>query len=303
MNIVNGYGKIAGSAIAAHKDVDKIAFTGSTLVGKEIVRLAAGTLKQITIETGGKSPILVLEDADLQEAVEWAHLGIMSNQGQICTATSRILVHDSIYFDFVERFKDYTRRRSIIGDPFRYGTYQGPQVSKAQADRIISYVEQGKQDGATLLMGGAAYQIDAGRGFFVTPTVFTDVTSSMRIFQEEVFGPFCTISSFTSEIEAINIANDSLYGLGAAIFTKHIARAHRLARRLEAGTIWINSSQDSDHRVPFGKSRCPSILEVARTYQHVGGNKQSGIGRELGQAGIEAYTIEKAVHVNLASKL
>lgn len=275
VNIINGHGREAGAALAQHLDVDKIAFTGSTATGREIMKMAAVNLKNITLETGGKSPLLVFDDADLDQAVKWAHVGIMYNQGQVCTATSRILVQDGIYDKFVAAFKEYVSKASVLGDPFKDDTFQGPQVTKAQFERILSYIEAGKSEGATLVTGGEAYKDVNGKGFFIRPTIFSDVKDDMTIYREEVFGPFVSIGSFKTEEEAIKRANDSTYGLGAALFTENITKAHRVARRIEAGMVWINSSNDSDTRVPFG------------------GVKQSGIGRELGEAGLEAYTNKK----------
>jgi len=286
VNIINGHGRVAGARLASHPNVDKVAFTGSTATGREIMKLAAGTLKNITLETGGKSPLLVFADADLEQAVRWAHIGIMSNMGQICTATSRVLVQADIYDKFVAAFKEQVTNTSTIGDPFEDKTFQGPQVTRAQYERVLSYIERGQSEGATLALGGqSAKDIGGGRGFFVQPTVFTDVTSNMAIFQEEVFGPFVVLVKFNTEEEALALANDTTYGLGAAVFTRDLVRAHRLARNISAGMVWINSSQDSDFRIPFG------------------GVKQSGIGRELGEAGLEAYTNKKAVHVNLGTWL
>ncbi|KAF2771025.1 aldehyde dehydrogenase-like protein [Teratosphaeria nubilosa] len=285
VNIVNGHGRVAGSAIAQHLGIDKIAFTGSTATGKEIMKSAAINLKNITLETGGKSPLLVFDDADLDQAIKWSHIGIMSNQGQICTSTSRILVQEGIYDQFVEAFKKQVSAVSKVGDPFKDDTFQGPQVTKAQYERVLSYIESGKSEGATLALGGEAYKDVGGKGFFVAPTVFTNVKSTHRIFREEVFGPFVVIASFKDEDEALAKANDTTYGLGSAVFTKDIVKAHRVARKIEAGMVWINSSQDSDFRIPFG------------------GVKQSGIGRELGEAGLDAYTNKKAVHVNLGTWL
>jgi aldehyde dehydrogenase (NAD+) len=281
INIVNGAGPVAGAALASHMDVDKIAFTGSTATARHIMKMASGNLKNITLETGGKSPLLVFDDADLENAVEWAHIGIMSNQGQICTATSRILVQDGIYDRFVEAFRKQVTRVSKIGDPFDETTFQGPQVTKAQFESIMSYVDVGKSEGATLEMGGAPFKEKGEEGFFVQPTVFTGVSPKMRIFQEEVFGPFAVIARFKTEEEALALANDTQYGLGSAVFTRDLTRAHRVARRIEAGMVWINSSNDSDPRIPFG------------------GVKQSGIGRELGEAGLAGYSNIKAVHVNM----
>ncbi|KOS40719.1 hypothetical protein ACN38_g8421 [Penicillium nordicum] len=286
VNIVNGHGAIAGAALASHMDVDKIAFTGSTATAKQIMKMASVNLKNITLETGGKSPLIVFNDADLEQAVGWAHIGIMYNQGQICTATSRILVQDEIYDRFLEAFKAQVKNVSKIGDPFEESTFQGPQVTQAQYDRIMSYIDVGKSEKATLIAGGKPFTgVGDGKGFFVEPTVFTDVTPKMRIYQEEVFGPFVVIARFSEEKDAIEMANDSTYGLGSALFTTNLTRAHRVAKKIEAGMVWINSSNDSDWRIPFG------------------GVKQSGIGRELGEAGLAAYSNTKAIHVNMKSKL
>lgn len=285
VNILNGHGKEAGAAIASHLDIDKIAFTGSTATGRQIMKMASINLKNITLETGGKSPLLVFADADLDQAVKWSHVGIMSNMGQICTATSRILVEESIYDKFVELFKEQVKSVSQVGDPFHESTFQGPQVTKAQYEKVLSYIESGKSEGATLAMGGEAHKNAGGKGFFIAPTVFTGVKDHMRIYREEVFGPFVVISSFKTEEEAVERANDTTYGLGSALFTENLTKAHRVARAIEAGMVWVNSSNDSDFRIPFG------------------GVKQSGIGRELGEEGLRAYTNAKSVHVNMGTRL
>jgi len=283
VNIVNGVGNVTGAAIASHTDIDKIAFTGSTATARHIMKMASINLKNITLETGGKSPLLVFDDANLDNAVEWAHIGIMSNQGQICTATSRLLVQDGIYDKFLAAFLAQVKKISKVGNPFAEDTFQGPQVTKAQYERIMSYVQLGNTEGAKLEIGGQPFKKDgdADKGFFIEPTVFTGVSSQMRIFQEEVFGPFVVITRFSDEEDAIALANNSTYGLGSAIFTTDLTRAHRVAKRIEAGMVWINSSNDSDWRIPFG------------------GVKQSGIGRELGEAGLAAYSNIKAVHINM----
>ncbi|OJD34076.1 aldehyde dehydrogenase [Diplodia corticola] len=278
VNIINGTGRDAGAPLANHPDVDKVAFTGSTATAQGIMKAAAGTLKNITLETGGKSPALVFADADIAQAVRWAHIGIMGNQGQVCSATSRILVHSTIHDDFVRRFIAHVQTTSVVGDPWHADTFQGPQVTQAQLDRVLSYVDVGKAEGATLALGGTRVR---DKGYFVAPTVFTDVRPEMRIWHEEVFGPFVVVAKFGSDEEAVRLANGTTYGLGAAVFTKDLERAHRVARRVKSGTVWVNSSNDCDFRVPFG------------------GYKQSGVGRELGEAGLEAYTQVKAVHVNL----
>lgn len=236
INIVNGLGRTAGAALAGHLDVDKIAFTGSTATGKEIMKLAAKNLKNITLETGGKSPNIIFEDADLEQAVKWSHYGCMANQGQICTATSRILVHKNIYNKFVEMYMEEVKKTSKVGDPFAEGTFQGPQVTKAQYDRVLSFIETGKKEGATVKLGGQSFKGVGGKGYFIEPTVFTDVTDEMTVYREEIFGPCAVISPFETQEEAIRRANDTLYGLGAALFTKDITRAHSVANQIEAGS-------------------------------------------------------------------
>lgn len=286
VNFINGYGKTAGAALVQHPVVDKVAFTGSSATASRIMSMAAKSLKNITLESGGKSPLLVFSDADLEQAVKWSHMGIMSNQGQICTATSRILVQDTIYDQFLPKFLETLKEVSIVGNQWDKNTYQGPQVSKVQYERVLGYLDVGKKEGATVVAGGEAKKVsDDGKGYFVSPTVFTDVKPDMRIYKEEIFGPVVVIVKFNSEEEALDLANDTTYGLGSAVFTKDLERAHRVAAELEAGMVWINSSQDCDPRVPFG------------------GVKQSGIGRELGEAGLEAYTQVKAVHVNMGTRL
>ncbi|KAM0258948.1 hypothetical protein ACHAQJ_003604 [Trichoderma viride] len=286
VNLINGLGKDAGSALVNHPLVDKIAFTGSTATASSIMSTAAKTLKNITLESGGKSPLLVFKDADMDQAAKWSHLGIMSNQGQICTATSRILVQDEVYDDFVKRFLETLNTLSKVGSQWEKDTYQGPQVSKAQYDRILGYIEVGKNEGAKVVAGGHPLNVGGkGKGFFIAPTVFTDVNPSMRIYKEEIFGPVVVILRFKTEEEALELANNSVYGLGAAVFTTDLERAHRVAAEIESGMVWVNSSQDCDPRVPFG------------------GVKQSGIGRELGEAGLEAYSQTKAVHVNMGNRL
>ncbi|KAF3000919.1 hypothetical protein E8E13_008510 [Curvularia kusanoi] len=284
VNIVNGYGKSAGSRLSAHPDVDKIAFTGSTVTGKAIMRAAATNLKNITLETGGKSPLLVFDDCDLEQAVRWSHMGIMGGMGQVCTATSRLYVQDTIYDRFLDLFIKHTKENTKIGSQFDANVNHGPQISAAARDRIISYIELAKSEGAELVHAGGQSHLPA-KGFFVPPTVFANVTNDMRATREEIFGPFVVIQSFKTEEEAIDKANDSEYGLGAAVFTKDIMRGHRVADAVEAGMVWINSSQDSHFGIPFG------------------GYKQSGIGRELGQYALSSYTQVKAVHVNLGTFL
>ncbi|KAI8954860.1 aldehyde dehydrogenase [Xylaria longipes] len=284
VNITNGYGRVAGQALAGHLDVDKVAFTGSTATAKHITKTASVNLKNITLETGGKSPLLVFADADVEQAAKWAHIGIMSNQGQICTATSRILVHESVYDDFVAQFREIIKTTSKVGDPFAKDTFQGPQITKERFDAVLGFVEHGQSEGATLAMGGKPCPLD-GKGYFIEPTIFTDVKDTMKIYREEIFGPFVVVAAFKTEDEAIRMANSTTYGLGAALFSQNLELAHRVAARIESGMVWINSSNDSDFRVPFG------------------GVKQSGIGRELGEAGLAAYSQTKAIHVNMGQRL
>lgn len=301
VNIINGYGAEAGPAMVEHPFVDKVAFTGSTATARQIMKSASATLKNITLETGGKSPLVVFKDADMEQAVKWSHLGIMSNQGQICTATSRIFVQDEVYDDFVKKFVETVKDVSKVGNQWDDATYQGPQVSRQQYDRILQYIDAGRSEGAKVAMGGETLQKD-GKGFYISPTVFTDVKDSMKIYREEIFGPVVTISRFSDEEEAIRRANDTTYGLGSAVFTQNLERAHRVAAEIEAGMVWINSSQDCDPRVPFGGEFSPIRSEL-HLLTCVAGVKMSGIGRELGEAGLEAYSQIKAVHVNMGSKL
>ncbi|KAK2468060.1 hypothetical protein H9L39_20282 [Fusarium oxysporum f. sp. albedinis] len=301
INIINGYGPEAGSALAAHIDVDKVAFTGSTQTGREIMKLASSNLKSVTLETGGKSPLVVFSDANLHAAAATGYQGIMGNAGQNCSANSKILVQEDIFDRFLKLFKARAISESKIGSPFENETIQGPQITKGQFDRILSYVQSGRDEGATLVHGGTAYKDLNGKGFYIEPTIFTDVTPQMRIYKEEIFGPFVVILAFKTETEAVRLANDTEYGLAAAVFTKDITRALRLTRKINAGSkyyekpkrleapttyrklaVWINNSQIMDPRVPFG------------------GFKQSGIGREQGEAGFKAYTKYKTVIVDLA---
>ncbi|KAK6349185.1 hypothetical protein TWF730_009936 [Orbilia blumenaviensis] len=281
VNVLSGYGKTAGAALVQHLDVDKIAFTGSTFTGKQIMKMASVNLKNITLETGGKSPNIIFEDAEIDQAVKWTHAGIMSNMGQVCTATSRVYVQEKIYDQFLEEFKKVVTETNVVGDPFAETTFQGPQVSKVQYDKILGYVETGLSEGARLVSGGKKH---GDKGYFIQPTIFADVKDDMTISREEIFGPFVCFSSFSTEEEVVNRANDTTYGLGAALFTRDIERAHRVAAKLQAGMVWINSSNDSHFGIPFG------------------GVKQSGIGRELGEYGLQAYTQAKAVHVNLGNR-
>ncbi|KAH7000674.1 aldehyde dehydrogenase domain-containing protein [Ilyonectria destructans] len=282
VNIIPGLGPVAGKVLAEHQDVDKIAFTGSTATGRVIMKSAATNLKNITLECGGKNPSIVFEDADFEQAVKWSHVGIMGNQGQVCSSTSRIYVQEAIYDKFLTRFVEVTKAHHKIGDPFHKETWQGAQVSKAQYEKILSYIDEGKKSGARLLHGGARH---GDKGYFIEPTVFADTTEDMTIVREEIFGPVVTISKFITLEEVVAKANDTSYGLSAAVFTEKISKAHKVARKLQAGMVFINSSGDAHFGIPFG------------------GCKSSGMGRELGQYALDAYTQSKAVHVNLGTYL
>ncbi|CAI2171083.1 6962_t:CDS:2, partial [Funneliformis geosporum] len=235
VNIISGYGKTAGVAIASHMKIHKIAFTGSTAVGRQILKTSADSnLKSVTLELGGKSPNIILADANLEEAVKWSHMGIFYNHGQCCGAGSRIYVQDSIYDKFLEQFKVLSEHINL-GDPFKEDTHQGPQISQIQFDRIMSYVEAGKKEGATLLMGGERY---GKEGYFIKPTIFTEVNETMTIMQDEIFGPVAAIAKFSTVEEVIEKANSSRYGLAAAVFTQDITRAMQISNELNTGTVW-----------------------------------------------------------------
>jgi aldehyde dehydrogenase (NAD+) len=282
INVISGFGKIAGAALSSHMDVDKVAFTGSTVVGRQIMKAAAGSnLKKVTLELGGKSPNIVFEDADIDNAISWVNFGIFFNHGQCCCAGSRIYVQESIYDKFVQRFKERTLK-NVVGDPFDKNTFQGPQVSQVQFDRIMSYIEQGKQAGATVETGGKR---KGDKGFFIEPTIFSNVTEDMKIVQEEIFGPVCSISKFKDQADAIRLGNATTYGLAAAVHTKNLNTAIEVSNALKAGTVWVNTYNTLHHQLPFG------------------GFKESGIGRELGEAALDNYTQTKTVSIRLGDAL
>ncbi len=277
INVVPGYGATAGAAIVRHPGVDKIAFTGEHTTAKLIMREAAETMKRLTFELGGKSPNIVCADANLDAAVEGAHLGLFFNQGQCCCAGSRIFVEAPIYEAFVEKIVARTKGRKL-GDPMAISTEQGPQVDRAQFDKIMRYIDLGNQQGARCLTGGQRF---GDRGYFIEPTVFTGVTDDMAIATDEIFGPVMTILKFDGVDEIVARANQTCYGLAAAVWTQDIAKAHHIAARVRAGTVWIN---------------CYDVLDAAAPF---GGFKMSGIGRELGEAALNNYLEDKTVTVSL----
>ena len=280
LNVMPGRGTRAGAALVRHPDVDAIAFTGSTEVGRTIMREAAETLKKVSLELGGKSPNIVFADADLQGAVRGANTGIFYGKGEVCAAGSRILVQESVYGEFLEGLAARARTMAV-GDPMGPKTRMGAIVSRKQRDVVLGYIESGKADGARLVAGGRAATVD-GRGNFVEATIFADVTPEMRIAREEIFGPVAAVIPFTDTADAIEKANQTIYGLAAGIWTRDVGRAHRIAREVRAGTVWINTYNQYDSGSPFG------------------GYKQSGFGRDLGyQAALDKYTQVKSVWVAL----
>lgn len=282
INIFTGAGKVAGVAMCEHPDVDKVAFTGSTATGKSIMKMCANTLKNVTLECGGKSPLLVFDDCDFEQTVKWAHAGIMLNMGQICSGTSRIYVQDTLYEKFVDALKEYTVKASKIGDVYDSEVCHGPQVSAVQHKRVLSYIEKGKEEGAKLVLGGKSAH---DKGYYIEPTIFKDVSDSMTVMREEIFGPVVCISKFSTEEEAVARANDTTYGLGSAIFSENMSRCIRLASGIRAGSVWVNCNNTCSPRVPFG------------------GFGQSGVGTELGEYGLDVYTVKKAVTLNIGIKL
>merc|ERR1711981_1000522 len=281
VNIIPGYGPTAGAAIAEHMDVDKVAFTGSTEVGHIIQKAAGGSnLKKVTLELGGKSPLIVMDDADIDFAVETAHFALFFNQGQCCCAGSRLMVQEGIYEEFVKKATDRAKRRTV-GDPFSSGTEQGPQVDEEQFKKVLGYIQSGVAEGACLRAGGGKY---GDTGYFVQPTVFSDVTDEMKICKEEIFGPVQVIQKFKTMDEVLERANNNSYGLAAAVFTKDIGNAVYMSNSLRAGTVWVNCYDVLEAQVPFG------------------GYKMSGVGRELGEYGLEAYTEVKTVTISIPQK-
>jgi acyl-CoA reductase-like NAD-dependent aldehyde dehydrogenase len=285
VNIVPGYGETAGAALASHPGIDKVAFTGSTEVGKIIAKAAADNLAKVSLELGGKAPNIVFADADIDQAVSGAMMGIFFNQGQVCCAGSRLFLDARVKDEFLDRFKERAGRVKV-GDPMDQATQMGPQVSAEQLDRIKSYVDIAKGEGATVLAGGCPPQLegDFQKGFFFQPTIFGEVQNTMRVAQEEIFGPVVSVITFEGEDDLIRQANEVVYGLSAGIWTKDITRAHRFAKSIRAGTVWINTFNMFNAASPFG------------------GYKQSGYGREMGKHALEMYTNVKSVWVDLSGK-
>ena len=278
VNIVTGFGETAGAPLVAHPDVNKVAFTGSAAVGKLIVKSAADTVKRVTLELGGKSPNIFFADADFEAAVDGALFGVFINQGEVCSAGSRILVEKPIYSKFVEAMVEKSKRIKL-GAPLDRETKMGPVVSKDQYDRVREYQEIGKRE-AKLAAGGGRSAAHA-KGYYLEPTIFADVSNNARIAREEIFGPVASVIPFEGEAEAIRIANDTPYGLAAAVWSRDIFRAFRTVKALRAGIVWVNHMQPTYVEAPWG------------------GYKQSGFGRELGPWGIEEYLETKQVYVNL----
>jgi betaine-aldehyde dehydrogenase len=278
VNVVTGFGESAGGPLVTHPQVDKIAFTGSAAVGKIILKNAADSIKRVTLELGGKSPNIFFADAEFEAAIDGALFGVFINQGEVCSAGSRILVEKPIYSKFVEAFSEKAKRIKL-GAPLDRETKMGPLVSREQYDRVREYQQVGKQEAKLVAGGGRPASLP--KGYYVEPTIFADVDNSSRIAQEEIFGPVAAVIPFEGEAEAIRIANDTPYGLAAAVWSRDIYRALRVVKSVRAGIVWVNHMQPTYVEAPWG------------------GYKQSGFGRELGPWGIEEYLETKQVHINL----
>jgi len=276
INVVPGFGPTAGAALTRHMDVDKVAFTGETSTGQLIMEAAAkSNLKRVSLELGGKSPNIVFADADIDAAVEGAYFGLFFNQGQCCCAGSRLFVEQSIHDEFVAKLVQRAKSQKV-GDPFDPETTQGPQITREQQERVLSFIDSGKKEGATIHCGGGKPNLP---GYFVEPTVFSGVTDGMKIAREEIFGPVMNILPFGNIQEVVERSNRTQFGLAAAVWTRDIKKAHRMARSLRAGTVWINCYDVFDAAAPFG------------------GYKMSGVGRELGEYALQLYTEVKTVYI------
>ncbi|GAA4540246.1 aldehyde dehydrogenase family protein [Pseudonocardia xishanensis] len=285
LNVVTGDGPTVGAHLVAHPDVRKVSFTGSTATGREVMRLASGTIKRLTLELGGKGPNIVLDDADLDVAVDGSLYAFLLHAGQSCESGTRLLLPDSLHDEFVQRL--VARARTLrVGDPLDPATDIGPVMSAVQRDRILGYIERGRQEGASVVLGGGSPSgPEYAKGFWVEPTLFTGVTNDMCIAREEIFGPVLSILRYGSVDEAVAIANDTEYGLSAGVWSRDVGRALEVAERLEAGSVWINDWHNLSQYMPFG------------------GYKQSGSGRELGPDALDAYTEEKAITIDLSGSL
>ncbi len=282
VNVVTGYGPTAGEALARHMDVDKIAFTGSIRTARSLLKASGeSNLKRLSLELGGKSPNIIFPDADLERAMKAAFWGIYANKGEVCSAGSRLLVHEKIYDEFINRLAERARKMKV-GNPMDPATEMGCQISQAQLERIMAYIQSGIGEGARLVCGGERdTEGDKAQGFFVKPTIFADVRPHMKIAQEEIFGPVLAALKFREVEEAAEIANSTIYGLVSAVWTRDIRVAHRMAQQIKAGSVWINAYNCFDSSSPFG------------------GYKQSGFGREMGAHALESYTQVKSVWVSL----
>jgi len=278
--VITGTGQSVGVALSNHMGIRKVALTGGQIAGKSVVNgSGSSNLKLITLELGGKSPSIIFDDANIEQAVKWAAFGVFFCTGQACTAGSRVYVQESIYDYFLELFLKHIQTFKA-GDPFDPTTKLGPLITATHMERVLRYIEIGKEEGATLLVGGS--RLD-GPGHFMGPTVFTDVTPNMKIVREEIFGPVVVIAKFKDEQDVLEMANDTIYGLAAAVFTENVTRAIKISGALEAGSVWVNCYHSVVPQAPFG------------------GFKQSGMGRELGDDALANFTNTKAVHINVGS--
>ncbi|KAI0818922.1 aldehyde dehydrogenase [Irpex lacteus] len=280
-NVITGNGRTAGQALAEHDDVRKVSFTGSTLTGRRVLETSAKTnLKRVTLELGGKTASVIFDDADLEQAVKWTSLGIFFHSGQMCTAGSRIFVHSKVYDDFVKGLTA-AAQTAKGGTGFDPNTTSGPVVSEAQFERVLGYIKAGKESGATVVAGGERI---GDKGYYIQPTIFANATPDAKIVREEIFGPVAVIAKFDTDEEALQLANDSTYGLSTNVFTSNLNRAINFANKAESGSVYVNTASFPDVQHAFG------------------GFKQSGFGKDLGKYALEAYTQVKAVHINLGNK-